>query len=46
MTAKAHYKHRMRKLKDLAAFSVVLLFCLVVWGIVGYCCWTVIKSAP
>jgi hypothetical protein len=46
MTEKAHWNHKVKRLKARTALAFMLLFSLTVWGVAGWMCWTIIKSAP
>ena len=46
MTPNVHWQHKVKRLKARAALAVVLLLALGLWMFVGWCCWTIIKSAP
>jgi hypothetical protein len=46
MTENAHWKHKVKRLKARTALAFMFLFSLTVWGVVGWMCWTIIKSPP
>jgi hypothetical protein len=46
MNENAHWNHKVKRLKARTALAFMFLFSLTVWMLVGWCCWTIIKSPP
>ena len=46
MTARAHLRHKIERIKERLAVALVLGLSAALWLAIGWMCWSVIKSPP